>query len=254
VPPEERQEPRLLTAAPAEFLRRARLEVIGRMAYSSNATFLVRCKDPDTPAPAKEMLAVYKPAAGERPLWDFPPESLYRREVAAYELSRWLGWDLVPVTVGRSAEDLGTGSLQVFIDHDPEQHYFTLQETHRATFKRLAFFDILANNADRKAGHCLLDSTGRIRAIDHGLTFHEEPKLRTVIWDFAGEALGSAERRAAARLALALQDPTSEIAVTLGELLSPVELRALHGRAQTLSRPGVFPEPGTSWAFPWPLV
>ena len=254
MPPQEREEPGLLTAAGAEALRRGRLEVIGRMPYSSNATFLVRCFEGEPAGPRDGTLAIYKPAAGERPLWDFPPDSLYRREVAAYELSRWLGWDIVPFTVAREAGDLGVGSLQEFIDHDPEQHYFTLQERHPRTFMRIAFFDILANNADRKSGHCLTDASGRVWAIDHGLTFHDEPKLRTVIWDFAGQPLPGSERKAAARLAAALDDPTSEISACLGALLTSAEVGALRRRAVKLSAAGRFPEPGSTWAFPWPLV
>lgn len=254
MPQEERQEPGLLSPGSAAVLRRARLEVIGRLAYSSNGTFLVRCHDDEAGEPAAERLAVYKPAAGERPLWDFPPDSLHRREVAAYELSRWLGWDLVPVTVAREGGELGPGSLQAFVDHDPEQHYFTLQEAHRQTFKRLAFFDILANNADRKAGHCLLDPAGRVWAIDHGLTFHVEPKLRTVIWDFGGQPFPAPERQAARRLEQALSDRRSDIATILHSLLTAAEVEALSQRARKVSGTGRFPEPDSSWAFPWPLV
>ena len=255
MPPQEREEPGLLSPAAAEALAHAPLEVIGRLAYSSNGTFLVRCGAAAAGGvEGNERLGVYKPAAGERPLWDFPADSLHHREVAAYELSRWLRWDLVPVTVARLDGELGPGSVQAFVDHDPEQHYFTLLDTNRRTFRRLAFFDILANNADRKSGHCLLDRGGRIWAIDHGLTFHVEPKLRTVIWDFAGEPLPAPERRAASRLATALDDPRSDIAVSLGTLLAPEEVVALRHRARECSEPGVFPEPSSGWAFPWPLV
>ena len=254
MPPEEREKPRLLTPISADVLTRARVEVIGRMAYSSNATFLVRCRDDQAEGSAAELLAVYKPAAGERPLWDFPPDSLHRREVAAYELSRWLGWDLVPATVRREGDELGPGSLQAFVDHDPEKHYFTLLEGHRRTFKRLAFFDLLANNADRKSGHCLLDRTGRVWAIDHGLTFHVEPKLRTVIWDFAREPFPARERQAAARLHASLSESHSEISNIMRTLLTVEEAAALSRRAKAASVAGVFPQPGSSWAFPWPLV
>jgi len=229
----------------------AELEVVGRLAYSSNGTFLVHCRDRGHEVAAA---AVYKPAAGERPLRDFPAETLYRREIAAFELSRWLGWDLVPVTVERLDAPLGAGSIQLFVEHNPEEHYFTLQEAHRRTFKRLAFFDMITNNADRKAGHCLIDRGGRVWAIDHGLTFHVEPKLRTVIWDFAGEKLPAPERRAAARLARDLGDPGSEICRLMARRLSPEEVLGLRERASRLSLEGVFPEPTSSWAFPWPLV
>jgi uncharacterized repeat protein (TIGR03843 family) len=253
VPSEERKEPGLLTPAAADVLAAAELEVVGRLAYSSNGTFLVRCLPPAGAVAATLHLAVYKPAAGERPLWDFPDATLYRREVAAFELSRWLGWDLVPPTVSRADAPLGPGSVQGFVEHDPDEHYFTLLEGHRPDFRRLAFFDMLANNADRKGGHCLVDANDRVWAIDNGLTFHTEPKLRTVLWDFAGERLPAAERRAAARLAEAL-DAGSEVAGILGDLLLPEEVVALRDRARILSRPGTFPAPESSWAFPWPLV
>jgi hypothetical protein len=252
VPSQEREEPGLLTPGTAEVLRSAELEVIGRLAHSSNGTFLVRCASSPGGSGA-DTLAVYKPAAGERPLWDFPSDTLYRREVAAYALSRWLGWDLVPLTITRDLAPLGPGSLQAFVDHDPDQHYFTLLPARRAFFVRLAFFDMLANNADRKGGHCLLDRDGRVWAIDHGLTFHVEPKLRTVLWDFAGDRLPAPERKAAGRLAEALEG-SSEISSALLGLLAADEVDALGGRAVTLSRSRVFPAPSSAWSFPWPVV
>ncbi|MDQ6747635.1 MAG: SCO1664 family protein [Candidatus Dormibacteraeota bacterium] len=253
MPSEEREEPGLLTPPAAGNLATAELEVVGRLAYSSNATFLVRYRSSGDSQPEASSLAVYKPAAGERPLWDFPAESLFRREVAAYELSRWLGWDLVPDTVARLDGPLGPGSVQAFVDHDPEQHYFTLLEGRHRVFRRLAFFDMLVNNADRKGGHCLVDSGGRVWAIDNGLTFHPDPKLRTVIWDFAGQRLPAAERQAASRLAAALTGAT-EIAQALSRLLAKEEVEALRARAVRLSQPGIYPAPDSSWAFPWPLV
>lgn len=247
MPSQERQKPGLLSPE-ARLLAGAELEVVGRLPYSSNGTFLVRCREGP-----EELDAVYKPAAGERPLWDFPSESLYQREVAAFELSSWLGWNLVPVTVARPDGPLGAGSIQLFVDHDPDEHYFTLMESHRRAFKRIAFFDMLANNADRKAGHCVVDRSGHVWAIDHGLTFHVEPKLRTVLWDFAGERLPAPERRAAIRLAQALEAP-SEIGDRLAELLARDEISALRERAWTLSGPGIFPAPSSDWSFPWPVV
>ena len=152
------------------------------MAWSSNATFLVNASLDDIEVPA-----VYKPQRGERPLWDFPEGTLCNREVAAYELSEALGWSIVPETVLRDGP-YGVGMVQRFIDHDPDDHYFTLLEAHPDDFQRFAAFDVLANNADRKGGHCLqAKRDGHIWGIDHGLTFHVVDKLRTVIWDFAGE-------------------------------------------------------------------
>ena len=147
---------------------------------------------------AQEAKAIYKPVRGERPLWDFP-SGLHRREVAAWELSEYLGWHLVPPTIMRDGP-FGEGSLQLFVAADFEQHYFTLYEgradLHDA-LRRMCAFDLLANNTDRKSGHCLLGLDGRIWGIDHGLCFAEDFKLRTVIWEFGGER--GAGRRPAGR-------------------------------------------------------
>lgn len=214
----------------------------GRLPWSSNATFLVEVVLDGT-----RMHAVYKPARGERPLWDFPPR-LYRREVAAWVLSDALRWDLVPLTVEREGP-LGEGSLQQFIDADFEQHYFTLREddAHRARLGRIAVFDLVANNADRKAGHCLLGNDGKVYAIDNGLCFHVEPKLRTVIWDFAGEPIPpdivEDVRRFAAKFPPALR-----------ALLSADERRALIARARAVVAEARFPEEHGGRGYPWPLV
>ena len=143
---------------------------------------------------------MYKPQRGERPLWDFP-RGLDRREVAAYRLSETLGFGLVPPTLAREGP-YGPGSIQLFVDAEFEEHYFTLRERpeHRAALARLCAFDLVANNADRKSGHCLLGRDGRLYAIDNGLCFHVEPKLRTVVWDFSGEPIPGEIRTAASRL------------------------------------------------------
>ena len=159
------------------------MEVIGRMPNSSNATLLVQVTHGDT-----ETQAIYKPGKGERPLWDFPP-GLYRREVAAYELSRALGWDQVPCTVLRDGP-YDEGSVQLFVEFDPQQHYFTIHEEREDLhdeLRRMAVFDIIANNTDRKGGHVLLGTDGHVWGIDHGVCFSDDFKLRTVIWEFAGE-------------------------------------------------------------------
>jgi uncharacterized repeat protein (TIGR03843 family) len=193
--------------------------------------------------------AIYKPGRAERPLWDFP-DGLYRREVAAYALSESLGWGFVPPTVDRLDGPLGPGSLQLFIDADFEQHYFTLLEepVHHAALKRMATFDYLANNADRKGGHCLLDAEGRVWGIDHGLCFHVQPKLRTVIWDFAGEEVAGEDLARIERLV------GCGLPAALRDLLHPEECRALEKRARNLLRHGRLPEPRTDHPYPWPLV
>ena len=157
------------------------MEVHGRIAGSSNATLLVTCR-----LGGEELLAVYKPSKGERPLWDFPG-GLFRREVAAYVLSEWLGWGLVPETVERREGPFGPGSVQRFVHEDGTSHYFTLRDEPKwhPTLMRLCAFDVVANNADRKSGHVLL-AEDRLWAIDNGLCFNSHDKLRTVIWDFGG--------------------------------------------------------------------
>ncbi len=225
-------------------LAEGEIEVVGRLPWSSNGTFLVTCVQEGV-----ELPAVYKPLRGERPLWDFPP-GIYRREVAAWVLSEALGWGLVPATVEREDCPLGVGSLQRFVPADFSEHYFTLVEdtgTHEA-FRTLCAFDVVANNTDRKSGHCLLGEDGSIWAIDHGLCFHEDPKLRTVIWEFAGEPLGDGLCRDLARLAARPPD-------AFDGLLSPAEIRALARRADRLAADGSLPAPGDDrHHYPWPLV
>ena len=153
---------------------------------SSNYTFVVELALGD-----QRGFGVYKPGAGEAPLWDFPTGTLYRRECAAYEVSRLLGWPLVPPTVVRDGE-AGMGSLQLFVPNDSGSNFFVVRESHREELLRMAVFDLVVNNADRKGGHCLLDRDGGLWGVDHGLTFNVDHKLRTVIWDFAGEEVPAA--------------------------------------------------------------
>ena len=199
------------------------MEVHGRIAGSSNATLLVTCSLQE-----QELLAVYKPFKGERPLWDFPG-GLFRREVAAYVLSETLGWGLVPETVERTEGPFGEGSVQRFVHEDGTSHYFTLRDEPKwhPVLMRLAAFDVVANNADRKSGHVLL-AEDRLWAIDNGLCFNREDKLRTVIWDFGGEPLGAGVEEDLARLAR--EGPPAGLA----ELLEPSELAATMDRVAWL--------------------
>ncbi|MGI8683726.1 MAG: SCO1664 family protein [Acidimicrobiales bacterium] len=222
------------------------VEIRGRMPWSSNATFLVDvCHDGST------LPAIYKPHRGERPLWDFP-DGLHLREVAAYRLSETLGWHVVPETVARTEGPLGPGSLQRFVPADFAQHYFTLlerPELHGA-LRTICAFDLVANNADRKGGHCLYDEDGRVWGIDNGLCFHVDPGLRTVIWEFAGEPVPEALLQDLDRFATGTADDAG-----LGELLHPEEVLATRRRAAYVVRHGRFPDPGESRrAYPWPLV
>jgi uncharacterized repeat protein (TIGR03843 family) len=244
VPPNQRPPvPRFLSALCA-----GEVKLQGRMPWSSNATFLVTV-EPGDGSEDGPMTAVYKPGDGERPLWDFPG-GLYRREIAAYQLSVALGWDFVPETIERADAPLGPGALQRFIDADFEQHYFTLLEEprfHRA-LKRIATFDVIANNADRKGGHCLVDDEGKLWGIDHGLCFHVEPKLRTVIWDFAGETVEEEDLDDLARLA------REGLSQAVEQHLRPPEVSALNSRIRRLLERKRLPEPRSDRPYPWPLV
>ena len=217
--------------------------VEGRLPWSSNATFVVTVCLDGVAAPA-----VYKPYRGERELWDFP-DGLFPREIAAYRLSEILGWGIVPETVMRDGP-YGPGSLQRFVDADFSEHYFTLleREEHGDDLRTIATFDLLANNADRKSGHCLL-AEGRVWAIDHGLCFHTEPKLRTVMWDFAGEPVPE-------RLLPDIARITDVAALRpLGDVLSEAERHALAARARAVVKEATFPDPSPSRrSYPWPLV
>lgn len=220
------------------------IEILGRMPWSSNATFLVEAVLDDQTA-----RGIYKPHAGERPLWDFP-DGLYRREVAAYELSAALGWSVVPLTIERDDVPHGVGSLQRFIDADFEQHYFTMLEddaTHDQ-LRRMAVFDFISNNTDRKGGHCLIDCDGHIWGIDNGLSFHAEFKLRTVIWDFGGEEISEAIVADLDRLV------AEGLPERLARLLGPFERDALLSRARALLRAGELPIDESGQRYPWPLV
>jgi len=231
-----------------DLLATAPLQVEGQFLWGSNYTFLARLQVPDG-----ELSAVYKPARGERPLWDFPEGTLAQREVAAYLTSQALGWDLVPPTVLRADGPLGPGSLQLYVAADPERHYFTFTDDEKDRLRPVALFDVLVNNADRKSGHVLLDAQGHLWLIDHGVCFHVEPKLRTVVWDFAGQPvpaeLIAVLRRFRERLA-----PKSPLLGRLEALLTLEEIEALRGRAEAILEHKRFPLPGPGRPYPWPLV
>lgn len=223
----------------------ATVEIEGRMPWSSNATF--RCFLLDTEG---EQLgqAIYKPLQGERPLWDFEP-GLHRREVAAYRLSAATGLHLVPPTVLRDGP-LGEGSLQWYVDADHQQHYFTLYETRPELHDRLrefAFFDLLANNTDRKSGHVLIDAEDGLWGIDHGLCFSADTKIRTVIWEFGGTDIPP-------HLLATARELIDAVPREVAELLADDEVEALRERAAWLLDRGTFPVDHSGRAYPWPLV
>lgn len=221
------------------------IEIEGRLPWSSNYSFLAVVT-----LQGEEGRAVYKPGEGERPLRDFGP-GLYRREVAAFELSVALGLDLVPETVVRADGPLGAGSLQRFVDASFEEHYFTLLEQpgHHARLRELAAFDVVANNADRKGGHVLVDSSESIWAIDNGLCFHESEKLRTVIWDFAGERVPDRV------LGACRQIVDCGAPERVAAMIAPRECEALRLRAAALLESKRLPAPRDDYrSYPWPLV
>jgi uncharacterized repeat protein (TIGR03843 family) len=228
-----------------ELLESGDIEIEGRLPWSSNFSYLVKVF-----APQGKLRAVYKPGKGERPLWDFGPD-LYRREVAAFELSRAFGFDLVPETVLRMDGPLDAGSLQRFVEADFEAHYFTIVEepSHHDRLRELAGFDVLSNNADRKSGHVLIDRANHIWGIDHGLSFHREPKLRTVIWEFAGDEVPESV------LSACRQIVDSGPPDRVSQLLSQLENDALVRRARAMLARPVLPEPSDDYrCYPWPLV
>jgi uncharacterized repeat protein (TIGR03843 family) len=222
------------------------MEILGLLPRSSNYTFLARMGNGEA-----ETFAVYKPRAGESPLWDFPDGTLCDREVAAYQVARALGWPWVPPTVLRDGPE-GPGSVQLFVEFDPAEHYLTMRASDPDEFRRIALFDVVVNNADRKSGHCLRSSDGRVFVIDHGVCFHEAPKLRTVIWEFAAEEIPESMMDDLGGLASRLAQ--SSLRTRLAQLLSPRELAAMERRLARLLEVARFPEPGPGRPYPWPVV
>jgi uncharacterized repeat protein (TIGR03843 family) len=237
-----------------QLLQYGELEVEGLLPWSSNYTFLVNiCREDE------KIEAVYKPQRGERPLWDFPEGTLYLREQAAFLTSQALGWDLIPATVVRDGPH-GPGSMQQFIDHDPERHYFTIegQPQHAEQLQKIVLLDIIINNADRKGGHILLQEREnlptRLWAIDHGVCFNVEYKLRSVIWEFAGDPIPPDQMAALKAFQEKLAVNTDQLRTQLNNLLNTQEVMALLHRLRHLIDQAIFPHPGPGRHYPWPPV
>jgi hypothetical protein len=231
----------------AAALERGELQILGLLPRSSNYTFLARIV-----GEGEETLAVYKPRAGETPLWDFPDGTLGLREVAAYRVARALGWPRVPATVYRDGPQ-GPGSVQLFREFDPEQHYFTLLDGREDIFRRIALFDAVVNNADRKGGHCLLAADGEVFVVDHGVCFAAAPKLRTVIWEFGGERIDEGLLPDLDRVACQL-DPGGGLAEDLSPLLHGREIAATRRRILAMLEGGRLPRPAGDRPYPWPAI
>lgn len=237
-------------AGSAETVRRllaGDLALEGRLVNASNASFYghVSGSAPDE-AP---VACVYKPVRGERPLDDFPDGTLAAREVAAYELSEAIGWAIVPPTVLRDGP-FGPGMVQAWLEPDPAIDPVELIRGSAAALRRMALFDAVANNADRKVGHLLPMAAGHVYGVDHGICFAVAPKLRTVLWNWRGERLSAPERRVLTELDPALDGALGD---RLGELLAPEEVAATRKRVARLLRSGRFPQPDPDRpAVPWP--
>ena len=230
-------------------LQHGEINVKGKFLWGSNFTFLVEVEHE-----GKVLQAVYKPSRGERPLWDFPTDSLAHREAAAYLVSEALGLGMVPETVYRRRGPVGAGSLQRFIEHDPEYHYFNLTKVDLQRLRPVALFDLVVNNADRKGGHVLVDADRHIWLIDHGLCFHVEDKLRTVIWDFSGESI-PADLLCTIRDMHQQLEPDKDLFTSLRRHLTSAEIRAMAARITYLLSNGAFPNPHPNRRpYPWPLL
>ena len=224
-------------------LTQGKYELKGQFMLGSNYTFFV-----DVHHEGREYKAVYKPTKGEQPLWDFPEYTLALREVAAYQLSEALGLHIVPFTTYREDGPYGPGSLQQYIEYDVDHHYFNFTPEEKQKLRPVVLFDLLANNADRKGSHVFFEEgTEKLFAIDHGICFHEEDKLRTVIWDFAAQQIPDE--------LLAPLSQTDSWPSLLEQYLSPGELDALLIRAEILCTRKVFPRPLQGRrAYPYPPV
>lgn len=239
--------PELKISTVLNVLQNGEITIKGEFVWGTNYTFLAEvCQNADI------IQSVYKPSRGEQPLWDFPPASLARREAAAYLVSEALGWELVPPTVYRKKAPIGPGSLQLFIEHDPELHYFNLNESDRQRLRPVVLFDLLINNADRKGSHLLFDKNHHLWLIDHGICFHAEDKLRTVIWDFAGEPIPQ-KLSEDVRMFYQSLAPDTYVYKELQGLLSQKEIKALVKRTERLTSLRQFPLPDPNErSFPWP--
>ena len=229
----------------ASLILNGELRVTGRLVDASNATLFGALDTNEG-----EIAVVYKPVAGERPLWDFETGTLAARERAAFLISEFLGVHLVPATVLRDGP-FGFGAVQRWIDVDEEVDLIEFGQSDSQRLRQMALFDAIVNNTDRKFGHILVATDGAVFGCDHGVTFHSEDKLRTVLWQFAGDGLDGAELALLDRLS----NESEQVQALLGSLLSESEIGALFERVERLRSQSAFPLPNPEWpAVPWPPV
>jgi uncharacterized repeat protein (TIGR03843 family) len=234
-------------------MKEGKLSLQGEFMWGSNYTFLLKVEHP-----SGDLQAVYKPTQGVRPLWDFPSATLANREIAAYIVSEALGWDLIPATIFREDGPYGAGSLQLFVEHDPEYHYFNFNEEDKQRLRPVVLFDYLINNADRKGSHVILDADNHIWLIDHGICFHVEDKLRTVIWDFEGTPIPKDlinDIEAFAKKLSPTENHPANLVVQLSPYLNKEEINALAERAKIVMKMDVFIDAEANRRpYPWPPV
>ncbi len=236
-------------ASPQAVLENGEIEIKGQFTRGSNYTFLVNVR-----YSGSEVLGVYKPERGEQTLWDFPENTLAGREVCAYLVSQAMGFGMVPFTILREGP-LGPGSLQLYIDHNPNYHYFTFKQEDLDRLRPVVLFDLVINNADRKGSHILVQKrTRKLYLIDHGVCFHAEDKLRTVIWDFAGEPI-PADLFSILSIFHSQLVENGDLNAALGHHLSREEVEALGQRTGALLSSGRFPfPPEDRRVFPYPPI
>ena len=240
----------MLPNFPPTALKEGKISLQGEFMWGSNYTYLAHLEYEE-----QTYQVVYKPTRGVRPLWDFPSSSLARREVAAYLVSLALGWDLVPPSVLRKDGPLGPGSVQLFVEHDPEYHYFSFRSADRQRLRPTSLFDLVINNADRKGSHILLDDDHHIWLIDHGLCFHVDDKLRTVVWDFAGERIPQDLLHDLSNYRQKIETLELPVHLNLSAYLNHQEMLAIVRRIDRLVMTGCYPNPDQSRRqYPWPPI
>ena len=233
-------------------LQFGKIEVIGQPLIGSNDTLFVKITFGE-----ESLHAIYKPEKGEQPLWDFPLNSLSKREISAFIISHLIGWDFVPPTIYTTpSAPYGNGSLQLFIPHNPRITFFNLLNRDIRTIQKIAIFDTIINNADRKGGHIIQDENGKIWLIDHGLCFHPEYKLRTVIWDFADQKIPDELLEEMQRFLNIIKNEEFLLVKKLKNFLSSVEFFMIINRTEELLSAGTFPAIGNRdiRPYPWPLI